>query len=72
MDKLRTAIENRDRLYKEYLREMIARVICCFAKDNDSCVDCKENTHPDHKFPDCFTDIREETDQILKLLKGEK
>ncbi len=47
-------------------REKIARVICCFANENESCADCKEN-HPGSLFPDCFSDIREHTDQLLAL-----
>ena len=48
------------------IREKIARVICCFANENESCADCKEN-HPGSLFPDCFSDIREHTDQLLAL-----
>ena len=52
------------------LREKIARIICCFAKNNNSCAECKENT-PTSPFPDCFPDIREETDQLLSLISKE-
>ena len=38
------------------LREKIARIICCFAKDNKSCTECKENIPPNLVFPDCFSD----------------
>ena len=48
------------------LREKIARVTCCFAEDNNSCAECKENT-PSRPFPDCFEDIRTNTDIILAL-----
>ncbi len=52
-------------------REKIARVICCFANENESCADCKEN-HPGSLFPDCFSDIREHTDKIIALLEEVK
>ncbi len=52
------------------LREKIARAICCFAKDNKCCAECKYNT-PKSPFPDCFCDIRENTDQILALFSDE-
>jgi len=48
----------------DVLRERLARIICCFAKENSSCAECKENTFPGHKFPDCFWDIRSDTDKI--------
>jgi len=48
-------------------REKIARIICCFAKDNTSCSECEYNT-PTTLFPDCFCDIREETDKLLALI----
>ena len=48
------------------LREKIARIICCFAVDNDSCSSCKENCS-EFPFPICFPDIKEQTDQILTL-----
>ncbi len=51
------------------LREQIARIICCFAKDNNNCAECKENTLPNLRFPDCFADIRSGTDRILALIK---
>lgn len=47
-------------------REKAARIICCFAKENNSCSECQYNTSKT-PFPDCFSDIREETDQILSL-----
>lgn len=50
------------------LREQIARVICCFAKNNKGCSHCKYNTLTS-PFPDCFPDTRSETDQILTLIK---
>ena len=37
-------------------REKIARIICCFAKENNSCAECKENI-PGHSFPDFFCSI---------------
>ena len=49
-------------------REKIARIICCFAEENNNCEECKENTHPELKFPNCFPDIRDHTDQILALI----
>ena len=49
-------------------REKIARIICCFAKDNNSCAECKQNIPPNLVFPDCFNDIREETDKLLALI----
>ena len=52
-------------------REQIARIICCFSKDNNSCAECKYNT-PAFPFPDCFNDIREKTDGIIDLLYPQK
>ena len=52
------------------LKEQVARIICCFAKDNVSCSMCRENT-AEMPFPDCFSDIREHTDQLLNLFKVE-
>jgi len=52
----------------EDLREAIARIICCFSKENKTCSECKENT-PKTPFPDCFEDIRNHTDQILSLIQ---
>ena len=49
------------------LRERVARIICCFAVGNNNCAECEENTDPGHKFPDCFWDIRQETDQLFAL-----
>ena len=46
------------------VREKIARIICCFAKINQSCGKCEFNTERS-PFPDCFPDIREDTDQLL-------
>ena len=53
------------------LRERVARIICCFAVGNNNCAECEENTDPGHKFPDCFWDIRQETDQLFALYAGE-
>ncbi len=47
-------------------REKMARIICCFAKNNEGCTQCEYNT-PRSPFPDCFPDIREETDKLLAL-----
>lgn len=55
------------RLDRPELREKIARILCCFAKDNKSCAECEYNTI-DSPFPDCFEDIREETDKLLPLI----
>ena len=52
------------------IKEGLARIICCFAKRNTGCDDCEENTFSS-PFPDCFPDIREDTDQILSYLKAE-
>ncbi len=52
----------------EKLREKIARIICCFAEKNKGCAECKYNI-PETPFPDCFCDIRDETDQILSLFR---
>lgn len=52
------------------LREQIARVICCFAKENKNCTYCEYNT-PKTPFPDCFPDILLETGQILALVQQE-
>ncbi len=48
-------------------REKIARAICCFAENNKNCAECKHNT-PTSPFPDCFSDIREDTDKLLALI----
>jgi len=46
--------------------EEVARIICCFAKENNSCSECRYNT-PSTPFPACFPDIKEETDAICSL-----
>lgn len=50
-------------------REKLARIICCFAKENVSCGECQYNILG-HSFPDCFPDIREDTDKIILASKG--
>ncbi len=52
----------------EEWRGKIARVICCFAEESVSCSECEYNT-PADLFPDCFPDIREETDQIIAIFE---
>ena len=49
------------------VREQVARIICCFAKENNSCAECGEaRLSP---FPNCFDDIERETREILSLLQ---
>lgn len=52
-------------------REKIARIICCFAQENKNCDECKHNTAA-FPFPDCFVDIRENTDKLLSLFPNEE
>jgi len=58
---------NRDETGK--LREKIARIICCFAKENKGCAECKEASLS--PFPNCFDDIKDETAQILQVCEAE-
>jgi len=67
---IRKAVET-ERLDRPELREKIARITCCFAKLNKSCAECLE-TIPAFPFPDCYSDMREETDQLLALIPDEK
>jgi hypothetical protein len=47
----------------EETREKIKRIICCFAKDNKSCKECKESDY-------CFDDVKDEAKQILALFQA--
>lgn len=50
------------------MREQIARIICCFAKDNNCCAECEKNDpEMKYRFPDCFVEIRTVTDQLITL-----
>ena len=51
---------------EQELKMKIARAFCCFAEENESCIECKYNTSST-PFPDCFCDIRTKIDHILAI-----
>ena len=61
----------------EKLKEEIARIWCCFAKDDEetgrikskSCAECPQSRLEKFKFPNCFFDIAEGTQKTLDLLQ---